>query len=71
MNLCFICVHLLRTYAFPRTCQDDPKILCRFYPIFVAIDPIGLVAIFMGLATNASHEQQRRQGFIGISPRFI
>src|SRR2546429_2717790 len=35
-------------------------------PSFVAIDPIGLVAIFIGLATNISREQQRRQGLIGI-----
>ena len=42
------------------------KFFVAFIPIFVAIDPIGLVAIFMGLAGNASHEQQRRQGLIGI-----
>ena len=42
------------------------KFFVAFIPIFVAIDPIGLVAIFMGLAGHASHEQQRRQGLIGI-----
>src|SRR6266513_3996103 len=42
------------------------KFFVAFIPIFVAIDPIGLVAIFIGLATNASHQQQRRQGLIGI-----
>ena len=42
------------------------KFLVAFIPIFVAIDPIGLVAIFIGLAANVSHEQQRRQGLIGI-----
>jgi len=42
------------------------KFFVAFIPIFVAIDPIGLVAMFIGLATNVSHEQQRRQGFIGI-----
>src|SRR5213594_3089324 len=42
------------------------KFFVAFIPIFVAIDPIGLVAIFMGLAANASREQQRRQAFIGI-----
>jgi len=42
------------------------KFFVAFIPIFVAIDPVGLVAIFMGLAGNASREKQRRQGFIGI-----
>jgi len=42
------------------------KFFVAFIPIFVAIDPIGLVAIFIGLATNISREQQRRQGLIGI-----
>src|SRR6476620_7473138 len=42
------------------------KFFVAFIPIFVAIDPIGLVAIFMGLAPNVSREQRRRQGFIGI-----
>jgi multiple antibiotic resistance protein len=42
------------------------KFFVAFIPIFVAIDPIGLVAMFIGLAGNISHEQQRRQGFIGI-----
>jgi multiple antibiotic resistance protein len=37
-----------------------------FIPIFVAIDPIGLVAVFMGLAGNASREQRQREGFTGI-----
>jgi multiple antibiotic resistance protein len=32
----------------------------------VAIDPIGLVAIFMGLGTSASHEHRTRQAFLGI-----
>jgi multiple antibiotic resistance protein len=42
------------------------KFFLAFIPIFVAIDPIGLVAIFTGLAANASPEQRRRQGFLGI-----
>jgi multiple antibiotic resistance protein len=42
------------------------KFFLAFIPIFVAIDPIGLVAIFTGLAPNASPEQRRRQGFLGI-----
>ncbi len=42
------------------------KFFVAFIPIFVAIDPIGLVALFMGLAGNASREQRQREGFIGI-----
>jgi hypothetical protein len=42
------------------------KFFLAFIPIFVAIDPIGLVAIFTGLAANASPEQRRRQAFLGI-----
>jgi len=42
------------------------KFFVAFIPIFVAIDPIGLVAMFMGLAGNASREHRQREGFIGI-----
>jgi multiple antibiotic resistance protein len=42
------------------------KFFLAFIPIFVAIDPIGLVAIFMGLAGNASQEQRKREGLLGI-----
>jgi len=42
------------------------KFFIAFIPIFVAIDPIGLVAMFMGLAGNASREQRHREGFTGI-----
>jgi multiple antibiotic resistance protein len=42
------------------------KFLVAFIPIFVAIDPIGLVAIFMGLGTSASVEDRKRQAFLGI-----
>jgi len=42
------------------------KFFLAFIPIFVAIDPIGLVALFMGLAGNASREQRHHEGFIGI-----
>ena len=42
------------------------KFFLAFIPIFVAIDPIGLVAIFTGLAANASPEQRKRQAFLGI-----
>jgi multiple antibiotic resistance protein len=42
------------------------KFLLAFIPIFVAIDPIGLVAIFMGLGPSASREHRKRQAFLGI-----
>ncbi len=42
------------------------KFLLAFIPIFVAIDPIGLVAIFVGLGTSASSENRRHQAFLGI-----
>src|SRR5216117_2118156 len=42
------------------------KFFLAFIPVFVAIDPIGLVAIFMGLGTSASYEHRKRQAFLGI-----
>jgi multiple antibiotic resistance protein len=42
------------------------QFLLAFIPVFVAIDPIGLVAIFMGLGTSASSEHRQRQAFLGI-----
>src|SRR5262245_66522511 len=42
------------------------KFFLAFIPVFVAIDPIGLVAIFTGLAANVSLEQRKRQAFLGI-----
>src|SRR5229473_1164576 len=47
------------------------KFLLAFIPIFVAIDPLGLVAIFMGLGTSASHEHRQRQAFLGIVTGFL
>jgi multiple antibiotic resistance protein len=44
--------------------------LLAFIPIFVAIDPIGLIAIFMGMAPGASREVRQRQGLIGIATGF-
>jgi multiple antibiotic resistance protein len=46
------------------------KSLLAFIPIFVAIDPIGLIAIFMGLAPNATREVRQRQGLLGIITGF-
>ena len=42
------------------------KFFVTFIPIFVAIDPIGLVAVFMGLAGNSARQQRQREGFTGI-----
>ncbi|HLW35643.1 MAG TPA: MarC family protein [Chthoniobacterales bacterium] len=42
------------------------KFLLAFIPVFVAIDPIGLVALFLGLGTSASHEHRRQQAFLGL-----
>src|SRR5437764_12737727 len=42
------------------------KFFLAFIPVFVAIDPIGLVAIFIGLGTSASGEYRKRQGYLGI-----
>jgi len=42
------------------------KFVVAFIPLFVAIDPIGLVACFMGLAPNASREHRQRQGLLAI-----
>jgi multiple antibiotic resistance protein len=42
------------------------KFLLAFIPVFIAIDPIGLVAIFMGLGTSASREHRRSQAFLGL-----
>lgn len=42
------------------------KFLLAFIPLFVAIDPIGLVALFLGLGTSASHQDRQRQAFLGI-----
>jgi multiple antibiotic resistance protein len=42
------------------------KFLLAFIPLFVAIDPIGLVAIFTGLGTHASPAHRKRQAFLGI-----
>ena len=42
------------------------RFLLAFIPVFVAIDPMGLVAIFMGLGTSASPEHRRRQAFLGL-----
>jgi multiple antibiotic resistance protein len=42
------------------------KFFIAFIPVFVAIDPIGLVALFMGLGTSASPQQRKHQAVLGI-----
>jgi len=42
------------------------KFFVAFIPVFVAIDPIGLIALFMGLGPNASAQQRKHQAFLGI-----
>ena len=42
------------------------KFFLAFIPIFVAIDPIGLVALFMGLGTHAPTEHRTKQALLGI-----
>ena len=42
------------------------KFFVAFIPVFVAIDPIGLVALFIGLGPSASPHQRRHQAFLGI-----
>src|SRR5439155_786261 len=50
----------------PRFPTVIEKFFLTFIPIFVAIDPIGLVAVFMGLGTSASSEHRKQQAFLGI-----
>ena len=47
------------------------KFLVAFIPLFVAIDPIGLIACFMGFAPNASREHRQKQGLLGIITGFL
>jgi multiple antibiotic resistance protein len=42
------------------------KFFLAFIPLFVAIDPIGLIAIFVGLGTSGSQENRRQQALLGI-----
>jgi len=46
------------------------KFFLAFIPIFVAIDPIGLVALFMGLGTHAASEHRSKQALLGIFTGF-
>ena len=42
------------------------KFFVAFIPIFVAIDAIGLMAMFLGLAGDTPREQRQREGFIAV-----
>jgi multiple antibiotic resistance protein len=42
------------------------KFILAFIPVFVAIDPIGLVALFMGLGTHSQTEDRTKQALLGI-----
>jgi multiple antibiotic resistance protein len=42
------------------------KFFVAFIPMFVAIDALGLVAMFIGLAGDASRQQRQREGYIAV-----
>jgi len=42
------------------------KFLLAFIPLFVAIDPIGLVAIFLGLGGQADPKRRRHEGMLAL-----
>ena len=42
------------------------KFLLAFIPLFVAIDPIGLVAIFLGLSGQADNKRRQHEGMLGL-----
>lgn len=42
------------------------KFLLAFIPLFVAIDPIGLVAIYLGLGGNAERKRRQHEGTLAL-----
>src|SRR2546421_3336784 len=42
------------------------KFLLAFIPLFVAIDPIGLVAIYLGLGGHVHETRRRVEGMLGL-----
>jgi Multiple antibiotic transporter len=68
MNLFFhLCSSVTRTAALGERLKTwSTNFFVAFIPIFVAIDAVGLVAVFMGLAGDTPREQRQREGFIGI-----
>src|SRR6185369_16164101 len=61
-----LCSSVARTGSRDAHATMIEKFFLAFIPIFVAIDPIGLVAIFLGLGTSASRGQRKRQALLGI-----
>ena len=52
-------------FALPMN-QFVEKFLLAFIPVFVAVDPIGLVAIFVGLGSRTDSIRRQREGRLGI-----
>lgn len=46
------------------------KFVLAFIPLFFAIDPIGLVAIFIGLGARADARRRQREGMLGVVTGF-
>jgi multiple antibiotic resistance protein len=42
------------------------KFLLAFIPLFVAIDPVGLIAIFLGLGGNVEARRRQHEGTLGL-----
>src|SRR5437588_804317 len=42
------------------------KFLLAFIPLFVAIDPVGLIAIFLGLGGQADAKRRQHEGTLGL-----
>ena len=42
------------------------KFLVAFIPIFVAIDAVGMVAIFIGLGANVDPKRRQQEAILGI-----
>src|SRR5260370_40801595 len=57
LNLCLICVHLWRMVE---------KFLLAFIPVFVAIDPLGLVAGFFGFGKSGASPKRPHPGFFWV-----
>lgn len=47
------------------------KFLIAFIPLFVAIDAIGMVAIFIGLGANVDAKRRQQEALIGIGTALI
>src|SRR5947207_6422630 len=47
------------------------KFLIAFIPLFVAIDAIGMVAIFIGLGANVDAKRRQQEALIGIGTALV